>query len=304
MPLHNDLDRWREAGLIDEETAQSIAAFERDEGEPPRWLEALAYIGAALLLGGSIAIVTRVWDDMGPGTVVALTMVATLVSLLAGWAFGRAGNGVGDRAQATTWFLATIGYSLSISIFVYEVLDLAEAPAYALVALSTFAVAAMLWFVRRSSLQMVAMAVAAAAAAIVPFPFFDEAPEWLFGATLATLGVVWIVATRRGFFRPRRTSYAMGAIGVLLISFPNGTAIGALVLGTLVCIGLIALGSLWDEYALLGLGVAGLLWYPPALSLELFGDGAGFAVALIVSGAIVLTVVGLQLRRAGRTNPN
>lgn len=93
----------------------------------------------------------------------------------------------------------------------------------------------------------------------------------------------------------------LGAIGLLLIAFPEGDQMPWPVLGLVAGLLLMA-GSVWlRETVLLGLGVAGLFVYIPMTIFELFGESLGVPVALLITGLVLLAVVAATVRLRPQT---
>ena len=79
------LNRWRDAGLIDEATASSIHAYESADARPSgrRWQVILALVLGGILLGaGVLLFVAANWDDLSPGW--RLTLVLAMLALFHG----------------------------------------------------------------------------------------------------------------------------------------------------------------------------------------------------------------------------
>jgi uncharacterized membrane protein len=79
------LNRWRDAGLIDEATASSIRAYESADTRPSgrRWQVILALVLGGILLGaGVLLFVAANWDDVSPGW--RLTLVLAMLALFHG----------------------------------------------------------------------------------------------------------------------------------------------------------------------------------------------------------------------------
>lgn len=81
--ITDSLQRWVQAGVIDQTVSERILAFEATRQHPAglRWQVLLALIfGAILLAAGVILFVAAHWDDLAPGTRLLVTM-AMLIGL-------------------------------------------------------------------------------------------------------------------------------------------------------------------------------------------------------------------------------
>ena len=88
MPdIESLLNRWKSAGVLEDETAQRIRAWELQQRRPAglKWQGVVALIlGALLLAAGVILFVSAHWDDLGPGARFALVVAMVSVFHLAG----------------------------------------------------------------------------------------------------------------------------------------------------------------------------------------------------------------------------
>jgi uncharacterized membrane protein len=91
------LKRWREAGLVDEATAERIHAFEASQGGVLRQgrLALIVFaLGALLLTSGALLFIAAHWDSLGPGGRFAVVLAAIAV-------FHAGGAVAASRGSAT-----------------------------------------------------------------------------------------------------------------------------------------------------------------------------------------------------------
>lgn len=303
MGIRQSLDRWVEAGLLSPEQVEAITAFEEADDKPTatsRGVEAVAYLGATLVLVALGLLGQELWDRFEAWGQLTVALVVTAVLFVVGLILGRSGDPAIRRAQTFTWFLSVAGVALSGFVFISEVLGIKEREAGLWVALIAFVGALALWLRRKSSLQMVALAGTSFITTIMLLTRFDNFPDWAFGLSFAGLGVIWLLLTWGGVFVPLRTSYALGAIGLLFVAFPEGNDMPWPLLGLLGALALLGLSVKLNESVLMGLGVAGLFVYVPMTVFEWFSDSLGAITALLITGLLLLgAVVGVvQLRKA------
>lgn len=299
MARREDLDRWVAVGLIDAETAQAIANFESgrsQKGRVGRGMEALAYLGAVLVLIALTVLAGQFWDRIEPWGRLILSSVVTLVLFTVGLMFARSEEPAVNRAQTFAWLLAVAAVALTMGVAVDDLAAVDQPHAFLWVALSSLLASTTLWVFRKSVLQMVALGASAGTTVVAILSQIPASPDWAFGLGFAGLGVVWLLLTWAGVFRPARTGYAIAGVGMLLVAFPEGTNLPWPVLGLLVGLSLMALSVLIEENILLGLGVAGLFIYIPMTIFEVFGDSLGVPVALLITGLILLAVVVATMR--------
>ncbi len=296
--IKTDLDRWVDAGLLDAETASTIEQFERGHSSSRigRSVEAVAYLGSVLVLIALALLTLEFWDRLEPWGQVTLSGVVALVLFGVGVLLGRSDEGAINRGQTFAWFLSVAAVGLTAFVATRAWITTDERLVFLWASLATLAAAFGLWVARSSVLQMIALGLSAAVATVSMISQIDDPPEWMFGLAIAGLGAVWLVLTWAGVFKPARTSYVLGAIGLLLIAFPEGDQMPWPLLGLVAGLLLMA-GSVWlRETVLLGLGVAGLFLYIPMTIFELFGESLGVPVALLITGLVLLVVVVATVR--------
>lgn len=297
MPVSEDLERWVGAGLIDPTTAEAIESYEEHRTQRVgRGMEALAYLGSALVLIAVALLAIEFWADIDVWGRYALSAGVTAVLVVAGIVLGRSEISAVNRAQTFAWFLAALGVALTASVATVEMDGLAEEDAFLIVAAISLAAAVTLWVFRKSVLQMVAMALGAYATVVAFIARIDSAPDWAFGVSFAALGLVCLLLTWIGVMRPTRTSYAVAGIGMLLISFPEAVEMPWPLVGLFSGMALMAMSVVLKENVLLGLGVLGLFIYIPMTIFELFGETVGVPFALLITGLTLIGVVLVSVR--------
>lgn len=299
MGRADDLTRWVDAGLIDVDTARAIETFEatRPElGRVGRGMEAVAYLGAVLILIALGLLVTEFWDRIEPWGRLLLGIAAALVLFVAGLLLGRSDEPVVDRAQTFAWFLTVAAVALTATTALTGYTEVDEQEIFLYASLASLAAAVGLWWARPSVLQMVAMGITAGVSAVAVISRIESAPDWVFGLAFSGLGALWLLLTWSGVFRPPRTSYALAGIGLLSISFPESNELPWPLFGLGAALALMMLSVRLTENVLLGLGVAGLFIYIPMTIFELFGESLGVPVALLITGVALLGVVVATVR--------
>lgn len=299
MTREDDLRRWVEAGLIDADTATAIETYEAGRtgsSRVSRGMEAVAYLGAALVLVALVVMAVEFWDRIEPWGRITLSGAVTVVLFAVGLVLGRSEEPAVDRAQTFAWLLTVAAVALTAAVTLTELTDIDGEQTFLYASLIALVAAVGLWWQRASVLQMAAMGVAAGVAVIAAVSQFESAPEWAIGLALAGLGAVGITLTGFGLLRPTRTAYVLSAIGALAIAFPESNNLPWPLLGLGVALALMGLSVAIGETVLLGLGVAGLFVYIPMTIFELFGESLGVPVALLITGLVLLGVVVLTVR--------
>lgn len=104
MSIARQLARWQHAGLIDGKTAESILAFEKEQGRP-LLIYALGSLGALSVSAGIISLIAANWDELGRPAKLGADLI-----ILGAVAFGLA------RSRSTDWVreVLTIVYFLTV----------------------------------------------------------------------------------------------------------------------------------------------------------------------------------------------
>lgn len=284
----------------------------------PSLIEVLAIAGAAAALA---AIPIAVGPDATDETIAIVGLVATVALLAGGALMGETAG----RVRSVLWLLAVISWAGVMVVVLTEVI--ADGPEgkwlVASVAGLAFLLAAALWWVERRSLQLIAALGSAtlALAAIV----YTEQPVTIFGVdvgqglpdptwsavVIIVIGVAALATGLRGLLVPRRTAMVLGSLwligGVYLVDVDidimggdTGPSTLAITLALVASIAVIAVGNLWDDRAVAGIGIVGVLFATSALVGDLVED-SGPAVAVIVLGVAMVAVGALLSRRAPAT---
>ena len=304
MGTAEDLKRWVEAGLIDPDVAAAVETYESERSESTRigrGMEAIAYLGAVLILIALGVLAAEFWDRLVPWSRLALGLIVTLVLFIVGLVLGRADEPTIERAETFAWFLTVPAVALTAFVGVSEMAGVDDADTFAWVSLLSLAAAAGLWWLRHSVLQMVAMGLASGVSVVALVSLVEGVPDWAYGLSLAGLGTVWLLLTRGGLLLPERTSYVLGAAGILSIGFPETSELPWPLLGLAAGLALMALSVPTAQTVLLGMGVVGLFVYIPATIFEVFGETLGVPVALLITGLILLGVVVVTVRLRTRS---
>ncbi len=294
MGLDQDLTRWVGEGIVTADQAERIRVYEAAQHggtAVSRGIEALAYLGATLVLLALFLLGQELWDQFEEWGQFAIALIVTGVLLAVGWLLGRSTEVTVNRAQTFAWLLAVPASALSAFVLITEIAGMRERDAGLWIALIAFAVALALWWVRHSTLQVIAMAGGLLATTVTFLTRFSNLPDWAFGFSFFGLGLVWLMLTWAGVLTPKRTSFALGSIAVLFIAFPESNDMPWPLLGLLVALSLVAVSVRLSENVILGLGIAGLFVYVPMLIFEWFGDSLGAVVALLISGLVLLAAV-------------
>jgi hypothetical protein len=301
------LQRWQHAGLITADQARAIRTVEgRDEGASraiPAVAEVVAYVGAILVLSAVAFLATRIWPNLGVAQHLGLLTLATGLLWAAGW-WMRGGRGpVLRRLVTVLWFLSASAMGWLADVAATDLWDLEDGYA-AVTGVALVLYAGALYLHRRTSLQQVAVAggVGFVCGGVSDIAGGDD----LFGLLLWIAGAGWIMLTRAGVLTPRRTGFALGAVGVLVgaeavvVEFFDSPEGWGLALGLISAAALLYLSVSIGEMVLLGFGAAGLFLFLIQIVEEYLADGLGGPLALFAAGVALLFVALVTVRLKDR----
>jgi hypothetical protein len=307
--LERMLHRWTAGGLITADQARAIRAAEKRDGRTsqaiPSIPEVIAYVGAIFALSSVAFIASEVWEDLAVGAQVGLIALVTGLFWIGGWWIQGGDTPVRERLATVLWFISAGGFGWLADVVATDLLDVENG--YGLIiglALSLYA--GFLYYYRRTLLQQIALAggVGFVCAGLSDIAGGDD---W-FGLLLWFAGATWIALTGTGVLTPRRTGFALGAVGVLvgaeaiaLNFFERSDAFG-LILGLASAAALLYLSVSLSEMVLLGFGTVGLFVFVLHFIYE-YLDGLGGPVALLIAGIALLLVALIAVRLKDRAKP-
>lgn len=307
--LDEHLAHWVEDGLVTSEQAERIRASERSLGEQapparsPLVVEALAYVGGALVVIATLLLAGRYWGDLPTAGRVTLVGAGAAVLMTVGALLPAAPGTAGARLRSAVWLLSTAATAGFLALVADQVLDLTGADAGLLVTAGTAGQAAVLW--RASPLLPQQAAFFAALCGTAATVLAEAAPSGQAGDALPGLGLLgvgagWVALALAGRVGPRRASLALGGLGVVIGSMYVQQASWGHVVGLVAVAGLVVLALRFDELLLLALGTVGLFGVlPSAVSAWFPGTVAVPVVLLLCGGLLVLVALRAARRRPG-----
>ncbi len=300
--LRDRLQTWEREGLLSHEQADRILNFEGTVPTRrfPAWMEAVAYLGAALVLLALGLLAGEFWDRLTGVAQFTLALIVTGILLATGILLRSSDEPPAARAGSFAWLLAVAGAGFAAWILGDRMLNLAEERSGLLAALVALGTSVPLWWWAKRTAQMIGMGLATAFVAFTSVSQIEPMPDWGPSVAFATAGVIWLLLTWGGIFEPEKVSYALASIGILGIGFFEvlGTMPWPLI-GLLAALGLMALAVRLEQGIMLGFGVAGLFLYVPATVFEVWGDTVGVPIALLITGIVLLAgiLVAVRLRK-------
>jgi hypothetical protein len=299
--LFDVLEDWVDAGLITNEQSCAIREHEAQPHErraalalapspvtgPSLVVEALGYLGGVVMLVGAGILVGMYWEDLSAALRLGLIGAAALALAGAGFAVpDRLGDAAG-RLRSVLWVAGVAATAGFLGVFSSEVLDRYDEHALVIIGPGTAAVAGVLWWLRRTWLQQVALFVPLLLAAVgTGMELTSTSSSWG-GAAIWTVAVVWGVLAWTGRLEPRVTGVAFGALGAVLGAMTMNADLGiGLGLATAVAIMVVAL---WERsLPWLGVAAIALLWTMPRAADAWFPGRLSAALTLMVTGGALV----------------
>jgi hypothetical protein len=228
------------------------------------------------------------WVRLGAGARSMLLAVAVSVLAAAGWWAAQQPAAPVRRLGAVLWFLAVAAVAGLAQVVVAQVLHQPYRVADLTSGLAATAAGVLLWRLRPTSLQQLAMFVSLLASVTALVDLMASAPPspgWG-GAAVWVVGLAWLLLGWRRLIIPARTAEVLGALAMLV--------------GLLSAAALVGVGAATRRAALLGLGAVGLFVFLFDGVLTWFGRGATVPLALLAAGGALLVVAVLTGRSRSR----
>lgn len=314
------IERWREAGLIDEELAGRLRAFETGGARPaaevapavaasdrPGVVEALLYLGFVVAGVGVFFLIAQQWDGLRSWSRLMLVGVPAVLALVAGATLRLAVDPGLRRAGHVAWLvaIALVAGTLAVAFNEYGDGGIDDHRWMLLTtAVVTVVGALSLWAIAPSHPQAVAVGGAAFFFGESLGAWPDDYTQRLAGAAIAVAGLLLTVTTEVGIFQPRHTARAVSALLVCGGAYHAGidSAVGWEVLAFVAGGGAIALGVWRASFIYVAIGVLTLLVALITFMFEHFEDRIGAPVALMISGGLLVgaVLVLVQVRNISR----
>ncbi|MCU7729422.1 DUF2157 domain-containing protein [Actinoplanes sp. KI2] len=299
VELNALIDRWVADGVITAEQAGRM----RGGGLPsPRRpglvVEALGYLGGALVTVALGLVAGRYWTALGHLGRFAVVGAAALLLAAAGAAVPRTPAGPLARLRAVLWMAACGALLGLLLLLAREQFGWAEEAALCFAAGGTLLCAAGFWRVHRHPVQH-ATAYASALLLAGSMAALSPGPETLPGLAIWAVGTVWALSARAGLVRPESLGRWLGAFGAaggaLAVA---GTGWGS-VLALATVVALVAASIRWRDMMLLVIASGAALLIVPVVVGLWFPGVLSAALALLLAGLALVVAAVVVARRPG-----
>lgn len=265
-------------------------------------IEALGYVGGAIVLAGSVLVGAQYWGDLETTWQLVVLAGTALALLTAGAVIPSRSGALGVRLRAVLWLASTPAVSGFLAVLGDQGLDLGDRGLPLLIASGTAAYATALWAAHRNVLQQAAMMVALAVAAATGLHRFFEA-ESLPGLGAWVVGVIWFSLGRAELLRPRRVVQVLGAATMIVGGMSTASSDAGMVLTLITVAAVVTVSVVVRDLPLLAVGALGALVNVPAGMSRWFPDSVVAAFALVVVGIVLVAIAVSMAVRGGRDGP-
>lgn len=309
-PASDPVSAWVSEGIISEEQAQRIREREGlalgalappgRRSRMPLVIEALGYLGGAIVVVATIMIGSWYWADLSNAVRLGLLGAAAVLLLAGGWLVPDRLGELGTRMRSVVWVASTGAVAGFLGVWGSQVADVHGSNLALLVTGGGAAYALVLFLLRPALLQQVAMmgllggGATAALATAVGGAAWPPVGVWL-------VGVTWFGLAQAGVLGPRGLARAAGAaltvIGAMFSGFSGADAAIAFSLLTVAAVVLLAV--LLSDLSILAIGSVGAIPSVTSAAGEWFPDSLVGAVALLLVGVgLVATAIWIARRRS------
>jgi hypothetical protein len=266
--------------------------------------EAVAYVGAILLLAGGIAAVAQNWNDIKDWGHVGLLAAAAALFFVAGVVLRNVRDDAIQRLVSVLWFVSVGGVASAVAVMTHDVYGNSGPTTLLVTGLATTAYSMGLWLLRRSALQNAALfgsLILAVCGAIATS--FESPTAIMFALSLWLLGLAW---TTLGWLHVAEPMWTSMPLGVLLALIAPSIAVvdhGWMFAVAIVTAGVLMAASVpLHNPPLLGVATVAMFGYLTALLVRYFEDSLGVPAALAIGGLLILglAVVSARLMRVAR----
>ncbi len=296
------LRRWRAAGLLDEDTADGIAAFERDRPPPaavssaPSVVEGIVYLGLAAIGVGMVVLAAVNWEHLGTAGRIAIAGGSAALTLVLGRILLQSARPQLVRGGAMAWLLTVALVTLAVGITADES-DWGGENAFLAVGATALVSAAALWSLSRREAQLIALT-----GGLLLFSFSlgarlanenDQPASG--GMVLFAFALFAILLTESAVLRPRYAARVLFSAAAVLGAFLGGAAVDGPAWAELFAIplgaGLIGLSLRRATLTYMVAGVASVFLGLATVILRHVDDPTVAALAMILIGVVLVSGV-------------
>ena len=266
--------------------------------------EAVAYVGAVLILAGGIAAVGQRLHSITPWGRVGIVAGAAVFFLLAGIMVGRVQEPAIQRLVDVVWFLSVAAAGWAAGFAAHDVYGNTDQVTALAVGISVTVYAAVLWLVRRHALENFALFTGLIVTICGTIVTIDNSPPSLaFAISLWVFGLAWAGLGWRRYVEPLWVAVPSGVILALIApSLAAGEYGWVYAIGIATAAAAMGASVPLRNTPLLALGTLAMFGYVTGVVVRYFHQSLGLPGALAIAGVLILglAVVSARLMRATR----
>ena len=267
--------------------------------------EAVAYIGAVLILAGGIATVGQQWHSIPPWGRVGITAGAAVFFLLAGLIVRRVHEPAIQRLTDVVWFLSVAAAGWAVGVAAHDVYgNTAQVTALA-VGIGVTVYAAALWLARRHALENFAVFAGLIVTICGTIVTIDSSPSPLaFALPLWGFGLAWVWLGWRRYVEPLWVTVPSGVMLALIApSLAAGEYGWVFAIGIATAAAAMAASVPLRNTPLLALGTLAMFGYVTGVVVRYFHQSLGVPGALAITGVLILGLAAVTARLLRATRP-
>lgn len=267
--------------------------------------EAVAYIGAILILAGGIAAVAQQWHSITGWGRVALFAGTAVFFLAVGIVVRRVHEPAIQRLADVVWFLSVAGVAGAVGFAAQEVYRNTAAVTALAVGVGITVYSAALWLVRRHALENFAVFTGLVVTICGVIVTTDNSPPSLaFALALWVFGLVWVGLGWQRYVEPLWVSVPSG---VILALIAPALAVGehgwVYAIGIATAAAAMAASVRLRNTPLLAPGALAMFGYVTSVVVRYFHQSLGVPGALAIAGVLILGLAAVTARLMRATHP-
>ena len=267
--------------------------------------EAVAYIGAILIMAGGIAAVGQQWHGITAWGHVGITAGIAVLFLAAGIVMRRVPEPAIARLVDVVWFLSAAGAGGAAGLAAHDVYRNTAAVTALAAGVTITVYSAALWLLRRRALQNFALFTGLIITICAVIVTIDSSPPSLaFAVVLWVFGLAW---TGLGWQRYAEPLWVTVPSGVILALIAPGLAAGeygwVFAIGIATAAAAMAASVPLRNTPLLALGALAMFGYVTGVVIRYFHESLGVPGALAITGVLILGLAAVTARLMRATHP-
>lgn len=292
----------RRQGLL---SARQAAERPRGNRRVPLLTEAIAYVGAILILAGGVAAMGRQWHSLAGWERAGVLGGAAVLFLLTGLLVRRVDEPAIQRLTDVVWFLSAACLGGAVGTAGGDVRGRAVAVTALAAGLAVAGYSAVLWLVRQRALQNFAMfaGLVTASCALV-FVIDSSPPSVAFTLLLWGLGLAWAWLGWRRYLEPLWVSVPSGVLLALIAPSIAADDHGwVYAIGIATAAAAMAGSVLLRNTPLLAVGTLAAFSYITSVVIRYLRQPLGVPGALAITGVLILGLAAVSARLMRATHP-